>query len=51
MRQRDEELAKEVELLRAKLAEIEQMAKGRGLAGVFNLRHGHSEEAKPTPVA
>lgn len=51
MRQRDEELAKEVELLRQKLAEIEQIARGRGLAGVFNLRHAQAEEAKPTPVA
>lgn len=51
MRQRDEDLAKEVELLRQKLAEIEQIARGRGLAGVFNLRHGQAEEAKPTPVA
>lgn len=51
MRQRDEELAKEVELLKQKLAEIEQMARGRGLAGVFNFRHAHTEEAKPTPVA
>lgn len=51
MRQRDEDLAKEVELLRQKLTEIEQIARGRGLAGVFNLRHGQAEEAKPTPVA
>ncbi|KAK6149958.1 hypothetical protein DH2020_017483 [Rehmannia glutinosa] len=48
MRQRDEELAKEVELLKQKLAEIEQMARGRGLAGVFNFRHAHAEEPKPT---
>ncbi|KAG6416627.1 hypothetical protein SASPL_124060 [Salvia splendens] len=50
MRQRDEELAQEVELLKQKLAEIEQMAKARGLAGVFNLRQAQAE-AKPTPVA
>ncbi|KAH6773658.1 Optic atrophy 3 protein [Perilla frutescens var. hirtella] len=49
MRQRDEELAKEVDLLKQKLAEIEQIARGRGLAGVFNFRQ--AEEAKPTPVA
>ncbi|KZV57556.1 hypothetical protein F511_03016 [Dorcoceras hygrometricum] len=47
MRQRDDELAKEVELLRQKIEEIEQLAKGRGLAGVFNFRNAHSEEAKP----
>lgn len=51
MRQRDEELALEVELLKQKLAEIEQMAKGRGLAGVFTLRQAQAGEAKPTPVA
>ncbi|CAA0823633.1 Optic atrophy 3 protein (OPA3 [Striga hermonthica] len=51
LRQRDEELTNEVELLKQKLREIEQMAKARGLAGVFNLRHGHPEEHKPTPVA
>ncbi|KAG6419180.1 hypothetical protein SASPL_121392 [Salvia splendens] len=50
MRQRDEELAQEVELLKQKLAEIEQMAKARGLAGVFSLRQAQAE-AKPTPVA
>ncbi|XP_057764420.1 OPA3-like protein [Salvia miltiorrhiza] len=51
MRQRDEELAQEVELLKQKLAEIEQMAKVRGLAGVFNFRQAQAEEAKPSPVA
>ncbi|KAL0353037.1 UNVERIFIED_CONTAM: OPA3-like protein [Sesamum angustifolium] len=51
LRQQDEELAKEVELLKQKLAEIEQMARGRGLAGVFSFRHAHIEEAKPTPAA
>ncbi|KAL2244413.1 OPA3-like protein [Sesamum indicum] len=51
MRQRDEELAKEVELLKQKLAEIEHIARGRGLAGVFNFRHSHIEETKPTPAA
>lgn len=51
MRQRDENLAKEVELLKEKLAEIEQMARGRGLAGLINFRHAHTEESKPAPVA
>lgn len=49
MRQRDEELAKEVELLKQKLGEIEHMARGRGLAGVFNFRN--AEEPKPAPAA
>lgn len=51
MRQRDEDIAKEVELLKQKLAEIEQIARGRGIAGVFNFRNAQAEEAKPTPVA
>ncbi|XAR66519.1 hypothetical protein NMG60_11012788 [Bertholletia excelsa] len=46
MRQRDEQLAREVELLKHKLEELEQLARGRGLAGVFNFRHAHAEAAK-----
>lgn len=42
MRQRDENLAKEVELLRQKLEELEQLAKGRGLGGIFNIRHNNN---------
>ncbi|EPS67191.1 hypothetical protein M569_07588, partial [Genlisea aurea] len=38
MRRRDEEVAQEVELLKQKLSEIENMARGRGLAGVFSFR-------------
>ncbi|GKA92909.1 OPA3-like protein [Tanacetum coccineum] len=34
MRQRDEDLAKEVESLKQKLQELEQLAKGKGLAGI-----------------
>ncbi|XP_047973459.1 OPA3-like protein [Salvia hispanica] len=51
MRQRDEELAQEVELLKQKLAEIEKMANARGLAGVFNFRQAQAEEARPIPAA
>lgn len=46
MRQRDEELAREVELLKSKLQELEQLAQKRGLAGVFGFRHAHAEESK-----
>ncbi|XP_030528849.1 OPA3-like protein [Rhodamnia argentea] len=46
MRQRDESLEKEVELLKQKLAELEQLAKGRGLSGLFNFKHANSEDAK-----
>jgi len=42
MRQRDEDLARELELLKHKIAEMEQHAKGRGLGGMFNFRHGNN---------
>lgn len=52
MRQRDEDLAREVELLKSKLQEIEELARKRGLAGVFNFRHGHhTEESKSGVVS
>ncbi|XP_065879898.1 OPA3-like protein [Euphorbia lathyris] len=38
MKQRDEELAQEIEMLRHKLEEIEQLAKSRGLTGLLNLK-------------
>ncbi|GAA0152195.1 hypothetical protein LIER_10736 [Lithospermum erythrorhizon] len=50
LRQRNEELAKEVELLKQKLQEIEQLAKGRGLSGVFKLKKD-PEEGKTAPPA
>ncbi|KAA8519730.1 hypothetical protein F0562_013986 [Nyssa sinensis] len=46
MRQRDEELARELEFLKDKLQEIEHLARGRGLAGVFNLKQAHAEDGK-----
>lgn len=46
MRQRDEALEKEVELLKQKLKELEQLAKGRGLSGLFNFKQAVSEDAK-----
>ncbi|KAH6780642.1 Optic atrophy 3 protein [Perilla frutescens var. hirtella] len=39
MRQRDEELAREVEQLKHRMSEIEQLAKERGLSSVFHFRH------------
>ncbi|KZV51108.1 hypothetical protein F511_01900 [Dorcoceras hygrometricum] len=51
MRQRDEELRKEIELLRQKLAEIEQLATSRGIAGAFSFRHMQTEETKSIPAA
>ncbi|XP_010260369.1 PREDICTED: OPA3-like protein [Nelumbo nucifera] len=44
MKQRDEELAKEIEHLKHTLEEIEQLAKGRGLSGILNFRHFHAAE-------
>ncbi|KAG6722759.1 hypothetical protein I3842_03G176300 [Carya illinoinensis] len=44
MKQRDEDLAKEVEHLRQKIEELEQLAKGRGLTGIFHIRHAHTNE-------
>ena len=38
----DEELAREVELLKHKVAELEQLARGRGLVGMFNFWHAYS---------
>ncbi|KAL7219314.1 hypothetical protein ACSBR2_012397 [Camellia fascicularis] len=42
MKQRDEDLAREAEILKQKIAEVEQLAKGQGLGGMFNFRHAHS---------
>ncbi|KAH7568857.1 hypothetical protein JRO89_XS06G0061900 [Xanthoceras sorbifolium] len=51
LREKDDGLAKEVELLRQKLEELEQLAKARGLSGIFNFRNANAEDgklAKPT---
>ncbi|KAF5742314.1 Optic atrophy 3 protein (OPA3) [Tripterygium wilfordii] len=46
MRQRENELAKELELLRLRLAELEQLAKGKGLSGLFHFKNSQTEGAK-----
>lgn len=46
MRQRDEDLKREVELLKHKLEELEQLAKGRGLSSIFNYKHTPTENDK-----
>ncbi|KAL4204712.1 hypothetical protein AMTRI_Chr01g133390 [Amborella trichopoda] len=52
LKQRDEDLAKEVELLKHKIEELEHLAKGRGLAGVFNFKHTLAgEDSRPTAAA
>ncbi|KAK4286113.1 hypothetical protein QN277_002719 [Acacia crassicarpa] len=46
----NENLAREVELLKQKLKELEELARGRGLTGILNLRHTHaSEDRKRRP--
>ncbi|KAK9714641.1 hypothetical protein RND81_06G108800 [Saponaria officinalis] len=39
LRQRDEALLKEVEDLKHKIVELEKLVKGRGLTGLFSIRH------------
>lgn len=52
IKQREEELAKEVENLKQKLVEIEQHAKGRGLSGILHFKtvHGHESSKSATPA-
>lgn len=50
LKQRDEDLAREVEQLKHKLEELEQLAKGQGLSGLFNFKHAHAtEDGKALP--
>lgn len=44
MKQRDEDLAREIELIRKKIEEIEQLARGRGLSGLINFRQARASE-------
>lgn len=48
MKQRDEDLAREVELLKKKIEELENLARGRGLTGLFSFRHAHATEDEKT---
>jgi hypothetical protein len=51
MMQRDEELAKEIQVLKQKLGEVEQLAKRRGPVGFSHFKDGHATEdgnGKPT---
>ncbi|XP_047308470.1 OPA3-like protein [Impatiens glandulifera] len=45
MRQRDEELGREVELMKSKIGELEQLAKSKGLLGVLNFRQHPLEDS------
>ncbi|XP_074571800.1 uncharacterized protein LOC141828297 [Curcuma longa] len=52
IKQKEEDLLKEVEQLKQKLSEIEQLARGRGLSGIFTLRNSHTlEGTKPATPA
>ncbi|XP_006364320.1 OPA3-like protein [Solanum tuberosum] len=51
MRERDDALSREVESLKSKIQELEQLARGRGLAGVFNFRPSQVEEGKVPTLA
>ncbi|KAJ0017206.1 hypothetical protein Pint_10495 [Pistacia integerrima] len=46
LRQRDENLSREVELLRQKLEELEQLARARGLSGIFSFKPANTEVGK-----
>lgn len=51
MMQRDEELAKEIQVLKQKLDEVEQLARRRGPVGFSHFKDGHATEdgnGKPT---
>ena len=48
LKQREESLAKELENLKLKLNEIEQLAKGRGLTGILNFKGVHVAEGGKT---
>ncbi|KAL3617072.1 hypothetical protein CASFOL_039466 [Castilleja foliolosa] len=50
-KQEMEELRQELELVKQQVAEIEKIARGRGIAGVFSFRPAQVEETKQTPAA
>lgn len=51
VRLREEELAREIEALKHQIQEIEQLARGRGLAGMFKVRHPQTEQEKSATPA
>ncbi|KAL8113065.1 OPA3-like protein [Apium graveolens] len=51
LRQRDDELAKEVEVLKRKLQELEQAPKGLGLSGVFKSKQASTEGDKSAKLS
>ncbi|KAG4982284.1 hypothetical protein AAZX31_10G064500 [Glycine max] len=51
VKQKNENLAEEVELLKHRIQELEQMARGRGLIGILNFRNGNTEIGKAEKTA
>lgn len=48
VRQKNDGLAEEVEILKRRLQELEQLARGRGLTGILNFKHIISKENEKT---
>lgn len=46
MRQKDEELARELEQLKHRMSELEHLAKDRGLGSIFSFRHSKETDNK-----
>ncbi|XP_026392092.1 optic atrophy 3 protein homolog isoform X2 [Papaver somniferum] len=44
IKQKEENLERELEFIKGKLAELEQLAKARGLSGIFNFRNPNGNE-------
>ncbi|KAK4271644.1 hypothetical protein QN277_020307 [Acacia crassicarpa] len=51
VRQRNEEIAQEVELLKHNIQELEKLARGQGLSGILNFRRGGIEDGKTGKAA
>ncbi|CAJ1961800.1 unnamed protein product [Sphenostylis stenocarpa] len=51
VRQKNESLAEEVELLKQRIQELEQIARGRGLTGILKFRQDNTEIGKAEKTA
>lgn len=51
MKQKEEDLMKEVELLKQRINEFERLSRGWGLSNILNYKHGQSSEATKPLVA
>ncbi|XP_072993076.1 uncharacterized protein [Typha latifolia] len=45
MKQKEEDLSKEVELLKQRIRELEHLSRGRGLSGILNFKPSQAAEA------